>query len=203
MFTSVRFPHAAILLRSVIVLQLSIIPITAQPAEEIFLGHQNAPVTLIEYGSLTCGHCVRFHFRVFPKIAKQYIDTGQVKFIFRDYPTSEAAQRGAAAARCAGEQYYDMLDHLFKHVAQWSKTEDVDTALVQQAVAFGLAQAPFSKCLSDPANHEAVIQSQKQAKEAFGVTGTPSFLINGRLEKGIRKFKELEVILETALATDG
>jgi len=176
-----------------------VFPLSTLADEEIFLGAEDAPVTLIEYGSLTCGHCVRFHFRVFPKIANKYIDTGRVKFIFRDYPTSIAAQRGAVAARCAGDQYYTMLDRLFKHVGQWSDADEVDTALVEQAVAHGIPQASFTECLSDPAQQALVTQSQQEAKTKYGVTGTPTFLINGKLDKGIRKFKELDALLKNAL----
>lgn len=201
MFISFRLRCVANVLILTLSLIFNIMPVSAQSEREIFLGNPSAPITIVEYGSLTCGYCVRFHRKDFPKIATKYIDTGRAKFIFRDYPTSEPALRGATAARCAGDQYYIMLDHLFKHVAQWSKAENVDAALVDQASTLGLSRETFNACLSDPARQAEVVRSQQQAKTQLGVTGTPTFLINGKLEHGIRSFKELDAILEATSET--
>lgn len=166
------------------------------------LGKPTAPVTLIEYGSLTCDYCIRFHRQVFPAIFDEYIETGKVRFIFRDFPTSEEARRGAVAARCAADQYYKMLDTLFLHVGKWSLAENVDEALVEQARSLGLDETKFRACLNDPDREAAVTQSQQHAKETFDVTGTPSFLINGELVRGRKNKREMKQLIEAALPKD-
>lgn len=167
--------------------------------EEIYRGAPDAPVTLVEYGSLTCDHCISFHRKILPKLTTEFIDTGRVRFIFRDYPTSETAHLGAVAARCAGDRYYEMLDLLFLTVAQWVDADDVEQALTVQAKQLGLAEKEFASCLADKANRRAIFNAQKNAVSTFDVTGTPSFLINGELVRGKRTLEEMVSLLQDAL----
>jgi len=110
---------------------------------------------LIEYGSLTCGHCLEFHRKVLPELKRHCIDTGRVRFIFRDFPTSEKATRGAIAARCVpASGYYRMLDRLFWTAPEWSKAPNVDTALAQQVRTPGLCTPGFDRCLADPGRRQ-------------------------------------------------
>lgn len=169
--------------------------------DELALGSEFAPVTLIEYGSMTCGYCIQFHKEVLPHISSKYIETGHVRFIFRDFPTSKNAHRGAVAARCAGDRYYKMLDILFKEVGRWSKSRDVDAALTHHATAIGLKKKPFLSCLNDTRQHVAVTKEQQEAKTKLNVIGTPTFLINGKLVGGIKTIEEMEILLKEALPT--
>ena len=167
---------------------------------EAALGPASAPVTLIEYGSLTCDHCVHFHRKIFPRIKSQYIDTGRVRFIYRDFPTSTAAARGAIAARCANDDYYRMLDTLYASVGEWSRQRDIDTALVQKAVALGLDRQSFRACLDAPRHEQAITQQQRHATTEYGVLGTPTFLINCEVVPGRQNFDEIKALLESALS---
>lgn len=173
----------------------------AAAKDELALGSEHAPVTLIEYGSLTCDYCIHFHREVLPHISSQYIETGRVRFVFRDFPTSENAHRGAVAARCAGDQYYEMLKILFAKVGRWSRSGDVDAALAHHATSIGLEKTQFLNCLNDSRQHAAVTKEQEEAKTRFNVIGTPTFLINGKLVRGKKTIEEMETLLKEALAT--
>lgn len=166
---------------------------------DIELGNPQAAVTIIEYGSITCGKCVRFHRKVIPLLKSRYIETGKVRFIYRDYPTSSAAFRGAIAAHCAGdEQYYSFLDILYHSVGDWSQAKDIDSALVDIAVSHGLNRETFNTCLNDPQQALSIENEREEAVFEHDVTGTPTFLINGKLVRGLQTFEEIEALIEKA-----
>ena len=188
---------------SILILTLIYVLMPLPAAAEPAMGSPAAPVTLVEYGSLTCGHCIRFHRDVLPHLKRKYIDTGRVRFVFRDYPTSAKATRGAVAARCvSSEAYYSTLQTLFLSVGQWSKASDVDAALKQKVAELGLNTAEFHECLKDPASEAAVVQSRRQGAQEFGVLGTPTFLINGQIVRGARTLEQMEALIDNA-ATHG
>ena len=173
---------------------------TAAAKDKLGLGSESAPVTLTEYGSLTCDHCIHFHREVLPRLKSKYIATEQVRFVFRDFPTSDVAHRGAVAARCAGPQYYEMLDILFAGLATWAGAEDIDTALAHQAKSIGIEEGVFLRCLASDEQKKAVSKEQRGAKTKLGVIGTPTFLINGKLIRGKQTFESLETLLLNAAA---
>lgn len=170
----------------------------AEPA----LGAADAPVTIVEYGSLTCGACVRFHRQVLPELQKRFIDAGQVRFVYRDFPTSANAVRGAVAARCvAPAQYHAMLDRLFWSAPEWSKARDLDAALAKQADALGLGGAAFRRCLADPANRARIEEDRRAVARKLGVIGTPTFVINGRAITGFQTLEQMGAHVREALNT--
>ena len=171
-------------------------PAGAEPA----LGSDRAPVTIVEYGSLTCDYCVRFHREVLPRIQSGYIETGVVRFIYRDFPTGDAATRGAVAARCADDHYYAMLDALYADVGNWSRARDIETALIQQATSLGLAPRAFRACLKGQVQRRAIEHMQRTATAEYGVLGTPTFLINGRIIRGMQDFEQMKLLIAEALA---
>ncbi len=179
------------------IVTLSVYPVTA--ADEIALGRVQAPVTIIEYGSLTCDYCINFHREVFPHIQSRYIDTGQVRFIYRDFPTSTAAIRGAVAARCAGDQYYKMLDVLFARVGSWAAADDVDRALIQQATALNIDEKDFYACLNDPSQDQAIVAVQLQAKTELDIRGTPTFVVNSKIVRGKKTIEQMDALIKEAL----
>lgn len=168
-------------------------------ASEPALGLPAAPVTLVEYGSLTCDYCISFHLDVLPEVKRRYIDRGRVRFIFRDFPTSAAAARGAVAARCVRpDAYYLMLAALFSSAPQWSRAPDVDVALSQQAVKLGLGGVEFRACLSDPAIESGIERQRRQATKDLDVIGTPTFVVNGRVVRGAHTLEQLEALIAQA-----
>jgi len=182
-----------------IILAASILMVSLVSSEEVSLGSKQAPVTLIEYGSLTCGKCLHFHKYVYPQIKKDYIDEGIVRFIFRPFPTSGAAVHGARAVQCAGNKYYDMLDILFTTVANWSRAENKDNLFVQHATSLGLNSERFLTCISDEKRLDEILNQQQAAKSDLDVTGTPTFFINGKIVRGKRSFVEMKALISEAL----
>jgi len=189
-------------MRLFIILAASILIVSSTSAEEVSLGNTQAPVTLIEYGSLTCSKCLHFHKYVFPQIKKNYIDEGIVRFIYRHFPTSGAAVHGARAAQCAGEKYYEMLDVLFSTVANWSRAENRDEIFVKQATSLGLNSEEFLTCISDKKLLDDILNQQQAAKSDLDVSGTPTFFINRKIVRGKRSFVEMKVLISEALNQD-
>lgn len=185
--------------RLVIFLVASHLMVSSAASKEITLGSEKAPVTLIEYGSLTCDNCIRFHRNVFPRIKKQYIDSGTVRFIYRHFPTSDAAVRGAIASQCAGEKSYEMLDDLYSTTADWYRADNRDSVFVQKASSLGLNSEAYLSCLSDPKNLDEIKNQQQAAKQNLDVTGTPTFFINGKIVRGKRSFVEIKALVDEAL----
>lgn len=193
--------HCLSLISSLIFALVNIF-IPAQAAAEPALGSPTAAVTIVEYGSLTCDYCIKFHREVLPHLKQKYIDTGRVRYIFRDFPTSTEATRGAVAARCVKpEAYYPTLNSLFWSVGQWSKASDVDAALEQEAAKLSLSTAEFRKCLKNPASQAAVTQSGRQGAQEFDILGTPTFLINGQIVRGKQTLEKMEALIVNAQKT--
>ena len=181
-------------------INLTILFISSSAYSDIELGNADAPVTIIEYGSITCGKCVRFHREVLPSLKEHYIETGKVRFIYRNFPTSSEAFRGAIAVRCAGPELdYTMLDALYYSVGEWSQTQDVDTALTDIASKKGLDRESFRTCLSDPVQSQNINDEKEDAMLEYDVIGTPTFVINGKVARGLQLFFELELLIEEAM----
>ena len=176
---------------------------TSVPYAEMVLGDANAPVTVIEYVSLTCPHCAAFHEKTFPQMKTQYIDTGKVRFIVRDYPLDRAAFHAAILARCAGaERYFSFLDVLFKQQDSWSLHKDPLLALTMLGGLGGVTEEKFRACLDDEELSEKVLGSRLEAHERYDITSTPSFLINGVKHSGDLPFVSLEALLRPLLEAD-
>ena len=158
------------------------------------LGKADAPVTIIEYASATCSHCADFHAGTFVQLKKDYIDTGKVRFIFREFPFDELAVAAFMLARCAPEEkYFPMLDVLFEKQQLWTRTDPRGELLKISKLA-GFTEESFDKCLKNEKIAKGVYDIRETASKQFGVNSTPSFFINGKPLTGnasIDKFKEL------------
>lgn len=153
---------------------------------DLIMGSDDAKVTVVEYASLTCGHCMNFHTKVFPELKAKYIDTGKVRWVYRDFPLDPRAFAGAMLARCAGEggnneRALAMIDALFHKQADWAFVKSNPTqALFEIAKQTGFTQATFDKCLTDEALLEKLTAIYTRGSQTFGVNATPSFFINGK-----------------------
>ena len=170
------------------------------PLDEMSLGDANAPVTIIEYASMTCGHCARFHREVFPKLKEQYIDTGKVHFILREFPLDPLAAGGFMLARCAGNDlYFPMVDVLFEKQADWIKTNDPVTALFNLVRQAGFTKESFDSCLSNQQLLDGINEVKSRAADKFGVDSTPTFFVNGQKANGVQSIEELGKLIDPYL----
>ena len=154
------------------------------PLGEAAQGDPKAPVTLIEYAAVTCPHCSDFFMHQFPEIKSKYVDTGKVHFIFREFPLSALDVAGFMLARCAGDnKYFPIVDTLFEKQREWVVQKPLEPlmAIAKQA---GFTKESFEACLSNQKVEEGVKTVRDRAAEKFGVTGTPTFFINGKKYSG-------------------
>lgn len=186
-------------MRLITLVAVSHLMVSVASSEELSLGSQQAPVTIIEYGSLTCDNCLSFHKYVYPKFKKHYIDTGIVRFIFRHFPTGGAAVYGARAANCAGDKYYEMLDTLFSTVGRWFRAENRDAIFVEYATSLGVNSEAFLSCVSNKKHLDEILSQQQAARKDLDVIGTPTFFINGKIVRGKRSFVEMKALISEAL----
>jgi protein-disulfide isomerase len=154
-------------------------------ADDFVLGKDDAPVTLVEYASLTCPHCARFHTNVLPTIKSEYIDKGLVRLVYRDFPLDNAALMAAVVAQCAGrERYFGFLDALFAAQENWARAGDPAAALQRIAALGGMSQSEFNACLKNESIVDAVVKERLEADKKFGVNSTPTLLVNGEKYSG-------------------
>ncbi|MEE8394189.1 MAG: DsbA family protein [Rhodospirillales bacterium] len=168
-------------------------------AEKV-MGNADAPVTMIEYSSLSCPHCAAFHRDSLPKIKKTYIDTGKVKLIYRDFPFGGLAMAGAMVARCAGsKKYFGMIDILFRSQEDWTRGKNPLADIKRVARFGGMSESDVEKCLADEPLMQAIQKRQKEGETEYGVNSTPTFFINGIEVKGALPFEEYKKVIDKAL----
>lgn len=162
------------------------------PLGDIVQGKDDAPVTIIEYASMTCSHCATFHNATFPVLKEKYIDTGKVKYILREFPLDPLAAGAFMLARCAGkDKYHALVEILFQKQKDWVVQKPIEPlmAIAKQA---GFTEESFNACLQDQKLLEGIEQVRARAAEKLGVNSTPTFFINGRVYRGALTVEELE-----------
>ena len=162
------------------------------PLGDIAMGKDDAPVTIIEYASMTCPHCAHFSNDVFPQLKKKYIDTGKVRFIMREFPLDQLAAAAFMLARCAGkDRYYPMIETLFATQRDWVVRAPLEP-LKKIAKQAGISEQGFEDCLKDQKILDGVEQVRARASKDFKVESTPTFFINGKALKGAAELPEFE-----------
>jgi len=158
---------------------------------------RDAPITIVEYASMTCGHCARFHNDVFPELKEKYIDTGKVQYVLREFPLDGLAVAAFMLARCAGDdRYYPMVGGMFETQKTWAVPgEDGKQKLSRIAKQAGFSQESFDKCLADQELFDKIVEVRKRGNEEYGVDSTPSFFVNGKRMKGI-EIKDFDAAIE-------
>lgn len=163
------------------------------------LGSEDAPVTIVEYASMTCGHCANFHDNTFPALKEKYIDTGKARFIMREFPFDPRAEAGFMLARCSEDKYFPMVDVLFEQQGDWARAQDASGALLRIAKLAGFTQESFEACLTDQQLLDDVRSVRSRAAEDFGVDATPTFFINGKKYSGAMSIAQMSAIIDPLL----
>lgn len=163
------------------------------PLPDIPLGSADAPVTIIEYASLTCSHCAEFETTTFPQLKQRYIDTGKVRYILREFPLDPLAEGAAMLARCAGnDKYYPLVETLFSKQKDWAFVQDPIKPLLLIAKQAGFTDQSFEQCLSNQKLLDGIQATRQRAADKFGVNSTPTFFVNGKMVRGAVSLSELE-----------
>lgn len=169
-------------------------------ADDFVLGKADAPVTIVEYASLTCPHCANFHLNVLPTIKKDYIDKGLVRLVYRDFPLDNAALMASVVARCAGPgRYFGFINALFAAQENWSRSGDPAAAVSRIALLGGMTQAEFDACLKNQAMVDSVVKQRLDADKNFGINSTPTLLVNGEKYSGGLTVEQFRAVVEPKL----
>jgi protein-disulfide isomerase len=162
---------------------------------DMALGPANAAVTITEFASMTCPHCAAFDKDVFPQIKTAFIDTGKVRYVFREFPLDIKAAAGSMLARCIAKddagKYFTVIDLLFKQQNDWVAKNTTET-LIRIGKQAGLSQQAVEDCLKDQALLDKIAADQKYAADVLKVNSTPTFFLNGEVIKGEASFAEFE-----------
>ena len=174
----------------------------AGPLPDIVLGKPDAPVTVIEYASMTCPHCAHFSKTTFPDLKTKYIDTGKVRFIFREFPLDELAAAAAMLARCIdktnGEKAMAVIEVLFASQEKWAVRNPLPQ-LQQITRQAGMSQQAFDECLKDQTLYNNVLAMRERASKEYKVESTPTLFVNGKIIKGGVAIEELAKVIDPLL----
>jgi protein-disulfide isomerase len=163
-------------------------------------GSPQAPVTVIEYASLTCHHCRNFHLNTWPEVKAKYVDTGRVRFVMREFPLDPLATGGFMLARCSGEQkWYAVVDMLYRADDKWAHAQDPLEGLKALMRQTGMGDQAFEACLSDQTLLDDIRAVARRGATA-GVTATPTFFVNGRKASGFLTLEAFSALVDPLLA---
>jgi protein-disulfide isomerase len=170
---------------------------TDGPLGERSLGKANAPVTVIEYVSLTCPHCANFQKNIFPRVKMEFIDTGKIRFIVREFPIGHTSGHAAIVNRCAPEdKYFFLLNQFLTRQPEWVSQEVRPDAIYAVAKSSGMSREAFDKCLSNQTIIDGLTEVKQRGRK-YGVIGTPTFFINGRkAAQGEVTYDQIKALIE-------
>jgi protein-disulfide isomerase len=172
--------------------------LTAPAEGDMSIGQDTAKVTIVEYASASCPHCAAFNNDVFVKLKPEYIDSGKVKFIFREFPHNDQAMAAFMVARCSPkEKYFPLIDIYFKTQQKW--VPDAYNQLKDIAKQSGMAEADFEACLKNEKIAKGIFDVRDKAEKTYGVLGIPTFFINGKLYDGKREYDAMKAFLDPLL----
>jgi len=170
--------------------------VLALSKDDRILGNPDAPITIVEYASLTCPHCAHFTNDVLPELKKKWIETGKAKLILRDYPLDEPALRAAMIARCAPpDRYYAFVDTFFGAQEKWVTARDYRDALARLVKLGGMSREEFDNCLKNTALENKIVEGRLIASKELDVNSTPTFFINGTKFTGAPTVEEFDKAL--------
>lgn len=172
----------------------------ASPLGDRALGKEDAPVVMVEYASATCPHCAEFHEKVFPLIKSEYIDTGKVRFIFREYPLDKLAMGAFMLARCVpDDKYFATIDLMFRRQQTWRTSGNPGDELFKILQLSGMDKPSFETCLRRQDLVQGIAETAKIAREEFGVKGTPAIFVNGQIIDGHKEMTEVKAAIDAAI----
>ena len=171
--------------------------------DELVIGDNSAPITIIEYASMSCSHCASFHNNTLPDIKKEYIDTGKVRMVFRDYPFNYPALLGSMMMRCiSSDVRYDYMNALYQLQNTWvNKDPKISKKELYKIMqSGGMTKDEFNECYSNLDNENLILEGVMAAQKDFNIKSTPSFIVNGNLVEGNKNIKEFRQIIDKILS---
>lgn len=177
---------------------------TVERVPDMILGKADAPLTVVEYASFTCPHCANFHAAVWDQFKTNYIDTGKVKFVYREVYFDKFGLWAAMVARCGGpEKYFGIADMLYDGQREWLASGEeagIGDELRKIGLKAGMAEDQVNACLNDKDQAQAMVSVYQANAEKDKVQGTPTFLIGGESRSGAMSYEEFAKLLDAKLA---
>ena len=167
---------------------------------EMALGRKDAPVTIIQYASMTCPYCRQFQIDVFPALKAEYIDTGKVRYVLREFPIGKQSGLATVALRCAPpDKYFALYDKLMRQQSAWVSQDVRPDPILKVAAQVGMTRAQFDSCRENRSMITA-LNGIKERGRTLGIIGTPNFFVAGKLVKSVLGLKDLRALVDAALA---
>ena len=173
---------------------------TIEALEEKSLGKPDAPIKMIEFASLTCGHCARFHNEVMPAIKEKYINSGKIFFIYKDFPLDKFALKASIISRCSGNRnYFSFLDVFYKKQSSWTRSQDPFKSLLKIAKIGGLKDEEIKVCVGNKSIEDGLLKDRLQSSKKYDITATPTIYLNGKKYTGDLTLEALELKINSLL----
>jgi protein-disulfide isomerase len=171
--------------------------------EDFIIGDENAPITIIEYASLSCSHCADFHINTLPELINEFVDTGIARIVFRDFPFNYPALLGSLVLNCVPEDIrYEYSNALYHLQSKWVLRENAKTTqeLYKIMQSGGMTKERFNECIDNVDLENEILQGLMAAQSEFNIKSTPSFLVNGILIEGNKPIKDFRQIIDKILS---
>ena len=173
---------------------------TIEALEEKKIGDDSASIKMIEFASLTCGHCAKFHNEVFPLIKKDYIDTGKISFIYRDFPLDKFALKASVIARCSGsDRFFRFLRVLYNKQKDWTRTQDPFKSLLKIAKLGGLKNDEIKVCVGNKSIEDGILKERLNSTKTYEIKATPTIYFNEEKYEGDLTFEALKLKIDSLL----
>ena len=173
---------------------------TIEALQSQTMGNESAPIKMIEFASLTCGHCAKFHNEVFPQLKKDYIDNGKIYFTYQDFPLDKFALKASVIARCSGkEKYFSFLKVLYKKQKDWTSSQDPFKSLLKIAKLGGLKNDEIKVCVSNKSIEDGILKNRLNSTKKFEIKATPTIYINGKKYNGDLTYEALKLKLDSLI----
>ena len=173
---------------------------TIEALEEKKIGDDSASIKMIEFASLTCGHCAKFHNEVFPLIKKDYIDTGKISFIYRDFPLDKFALKASVIARCSGsDRFFSFLRVLYNKQKDWTRTQDPFKSLLKIAKLGGLKNDEIKVCVGNKSIEDGILKERLNSTKTYEIKATPTIYFNEEKYEGDLTFEALKLKIDSLL----
>lgn len=161
------------------------------------IGNVDAPVTIVEYASMTCGHCAAFHELVLPHVKSELIDTGKARLVYRDFPLNGPAVKAAALSRCMPEaRFFPFVAGVFKTQQTWVQNPDIESALVKMAALAGLDEEKARACLANKPLEDQILKVMQEAQVKYNINSTPSFVFYDDKGEQMKEYKPFTDLME-------
>ena len=165
------------------------------------MGNPAASVTMIEYASATCPHCAAFHVNILPSVKKEYIDTGKVKFIFREFPLDSLALGVSMLTRCLPEaKFFDVTEEFFRTQETWARAQNPEAEITKITTKAGMDKSTFDACISNQEMAKSMVEYSRKSGKDFAIKGTPAVFLNGVAMDDVRELAKVRSAIDAALS---